>query len=206
MMKKLAPQSTWSRNDRLCEAARAMNRSIQGRDDEEEVAEEGQLKVLLAIDEAHHLIDHKAQATFRTAPALSVLSKIHHHKDFSVSPIRFSRWRTVTESESHELDLKTSPFVVFKPEITIDLSNGKKVAIGRKAPLILNASTTLPNLVIRLESQTFRRSRKKWLKPYDEEDTRRVHYQFLGLDQIACLSRGMITALTKLINADPEDL
>ncbi|KAI9618569.1 hypothetical protein H4Q26_012390 [Puccinia striiformis f. sp. tritici PST-130] len=46
----------------------------------------------------------------------------------------------------------------------------------------------------------------RWLEPYDQDDTRRVHYQFLGLEQIACLSRGMITALTNLITADPEDL
>ncbi|KAI9603110.1 hypothetical protein H4Q26_002422 [Puccinia striiformis f. sp. tritici PST-130] len=83
MMKKLAPQSTWSRNDRLCEAARAMNRSIQGRDDEEEVAEEGQLKVLLAIDEAHHLIDHKGAGNIPYLhPLCRVLSKIPSSQGF----------------------------------------------------------------------------------------------------------------------------
>ncbi|OAV99537.1 hypothetical protein PTTG_12605 [Puccinia triticina 1-1 BBBD Race 1] len=45
-----------------------------------------------------------------------------------------------------------------------------------------------------------------WQKPGDKSDTGRVHFQFLGLDEIACLSDKMRTAIRKLITAVPEDL
>ncbi|KAA1104661.1 hypothetical protein PGT21_029374 [Puccinia graminis f. sp. tritici] len=45
-----------------------------------------------------------------------------------------------------------------------------------------------------------------WKEPDDKDDTGRVHFQFLGLDKIACLSDKMRIAFRKLITAVPEDL
>ncbi|KNZ63969.1 hypothetical protein VP01_10803g1, partial [Puccinia sorghi] len=46
----------------------------------------------------------------------------------------------------------------------------------------------------------------EWTNPQDSSDTRRVSYQFIGLDQVDCLTPDIRTALEQLITAVPEDL
>ncbi|KNZ58427.1 hypothetical protein VP01_1931g4 [Puccinia sorghi] len=46
----------------------------------------------------------------------------------------------------------------------------------------------------------------EWTNPQDSSDTCRVSYQFLGLDQVDCLTPDIRTTLERLITAVPEDL
>ena len=51
-----------------------------------------------------------------------------------------------------------------------------------------------------------KRSTQLWKEPLDMDDKRRAHYQFLGLDCIACLTPEIRTALRRLLNSTPEDV
>ncbi|KAI7940205.1 hypothetical protein MJO28_013857 [Puccinia striiformis f. sp. tritici] len=110
------------------------------------------------------------------------------------------------ESESHELDVKNNTFCGVQtknhdgPIQWLESSNWSKSFAD-----IQHIDNPYLILLFFLRAKPSEKA-GRWLEPYDQDDTRRVHYQFLGLEQIACLSRGMITALTNLITADPEDL
>ncbi|OAV88118.1 hypothetical protein PTTG_29143 [Puccinia triticina 1-1 BBBD Race 1] len=63
-----------------------------------------------------------------------------------------------------------------------------------------------PYLILLFSLRTADCKVTKWENPTNPEDTGRVSYQFLGLDEIKCLTPEIRSALERLITAIPDDL